>query len=55
MIKLQISILPYFADVITDWVQLVRDLPKNAPEGITFTEEEISKVMGGNAKKLLNL
>jgi len=38
-----------------DWVQLIKDLPKNAPDGITFTEEEISKVMGGNAKKLLNL
>jgi len=38
-----------------DWVQHVKNLPKNAPEDITFTEEEISKIMGGNAKKLLKI
>jgi hypothetical protein len=38
-----------------DWVQVVKDLPKNAPDGIDFTEEEISAILGGNARKLLNL
>jgi len=39
----------------TEWVQLIKDLPKNAPEGIQFTEEEIALVLGGNAQKLLQL
>ena len=38
-----------------DWVQHVKDLPKKAPEGITFTKEEISKILGGDAKKLLKI
>lgn len=38
-----------------DWVQLLKDLPQNAPDGITFTEEEINLLLGGNAQKLLNL
>ena len=48
---------PSFRSVMSnaDWVQLIKDLPQKAPEGITFTEEEIQKVMGGNARKLLNL
>jgi predicted TIM-barrel fold metal-dependent hydrolase len=39
----------------TEWVQIIKDLPKNAPEGIQFTEEEIALVLGGNAQKLLQL
>jgi len=38
-----------------DWVQMIRDLPRNAPDGITFTEEEIGMILGGNAKRLLGL
>jgi len=38
-----------------DYIQLVRDLPKNAPDGITFTEEEIDAVLGGSAAKILGL
>ncbi|MCK5514666.1 MAG: amidohydrolase family protein, partial [Deltaproteobacteria bacterium] len=38
-----------------DWVQLLKDLPQKAVEGVTFTEEEITAVLGGNAQKLLNL
>jgi len=38
-----------------DWVQLLKDLPQKAPDGIAFTEEEIALLLGGNAKKLLNL
>ena len=38
-----------------NWVQLVKDLPANAPEGITFTKEEVAAILGGNAAKLLGL
>ena len=38
-----------------NWVQLIRDLPKNAPEGIDFTEEEVAAILGGNAASLLGL
>lgn len=48
---------PIFSIVIPtkDWIQLLRDLPKNAPEGITFTEEEVNAILGGNAATLLGL
>jgi predicted TIM-barrel fold metal-dependent hydrolase len=39
----------------TDWIQLIRDLPRNAPEGIDFTEAEIKLILGGNAQRLLGL
>jgi hypothetical protein len=39
----------------TDWVQMIKDLPHKPPEGISFKEEEVSAVLGGNAKKLLNI
>jgi len=38
-----------------NWVQLIKDLPTNAPEGITFTEDEVDAILGGNAAKLLGL
>ena len=38
-----------------DYIQLIKDLPKNAPKGITFTQEEVDAILGGNAKKLLGL
>jgi predicted TIM-barrel fold metal-dependent hydrolase len=38
-----------------DYIQLIKDLPKNAPKGIAFTEEEVEAILGGNAKKLLDL
>ncbi len=48
---------PSFRSIMSneDWVQLIKDLPKNAPEGITFKEEEITALLGGNAQKLLGL
>lgn len=36
-----------------DWVELIKNLPKDAPEGITFTEEEITAMLGGNAARIL--
>ena len=38
-----------------DWIQLLKDLPANAPDGIVFTREEINAILGGNAAKLLGL
>jgi predicted TIM-barrel fold metal-dependent hydrolase len=38
-----------------DWIQLIKDLPHKAPEGIGFTQEEVEAILGGNAQKLLNL
>ena len=38
-----------------DWVQTIKDLPGNAPEGITFTEAEIAAVLGGNAQRVMKL
>lgn len=38
-----------------DWVQLIKDLPTKAPEGITFTEAEVEAMLGGNAARILGL
>ena len=38
-----------------EWIQLIRDLPTNAPAGITFTKEEVDAILGGNAASLLGL
>ncbi|MCP4682800.1 MAG: amidohydrolase family protein [Desulfobacterales bacterium] len=38
-----------------DWIQLIQDLPVNAPDGIKFTHEEIDAILGGNAAKLLGI
>lgn len=48
---------PSFRSIMSnaDWVQLIRDLPKKSPDGITFTEDEIGLVLGGNAQRLLGL
>ena len=38
-----------------DWVQLIRDLPEKAPEGIAFTRQEVDAILGGNAAAVLGL
>ncbi len=38
-----------------DYVQLIRGLLQKSPEGIKFTAEEISAILGGNAQRILNL
>lgn len=38
-----------------DWVQLIRDLPANAPPGLAFKQEEVAAILGGNARRLLGL
>lgn len=38
-----------------EWVELIRNLPSDAPEGIEFTTEEVDSILGGNAARLLGL
>ncbi|MDO8671000.1 MAG: amidohydrolase family protein, partial [Dehalococcoidia bacterium] len=37
------------------FVQILRDLPRKAPSGIKFTEEEVAAILGGNAQKVFGL
>lgn len=37
------------------WIQLIKDLPLHAPEGIEFTEAEVNAILGENAVALLAL
>jgi predicted TIM-barrel fold metal-dependent hydrolase len=37
------------------WVKTIQALPKNAPAGITFTQEEVDLMLGKNAQKILGL
>lgn len=48
---------PYLRAIMTDkdYVQLVKDLPIKAPEGISFTEAEVEAMLGGNAARILGL
>jgi predicted TIM-barrel fold metal-dependent hydrolase len=39
----------------SDLIRLMKDLPSKAPEGISFTEEEVSAMLGGNASSILGL
>jgi predicted TIM-barrel fold metal-dependent hydrolase len=36
-------------------IKLLKDLPEKAPAGICFTEEEVNRILGGNASALLGL
>jgi len=38
-----------------DYIQLIKNLPKDAPKGIKFTEEEVNAILGNNAAKLLGI
>lgn len=38
-----------------DWVWMIRNLPQQSAEGVTFTEEEINLLMGKSAQKHLRL
>jgi predicted TIM-barrel fold metal-dependent hydrolase len=39
----------------THWIQAIKDLPSKAPDSITFTQEEVDAILGGNAARLLGL
>jgi len=36
------------------WLEMIRSLPEQAPDGLVFTKEEIDALVGGNAKKVLD-
>jgi predicted TIM-barrel fold metal-dependent hydrolase len=38
-----------------DWIQMIKDLPTKAPEGITFTQEEVDAMLGGSAQKIFGI
>ena len=37
------------------YIQLIKNLPKDAPKGIKFTNEEVDAILGNNAAKFLGL
>jgi predicted TIM-barrel fold metal-dependent hydrolase len=38
-----------------NWIDLIRNLPNDAPEGIEFSQEEVDAMLGGNAAAMLGL
>ena len=38
-----------------DFIELMKELPQKAPEGINFTDEEINAILGGNATSIFDL
>ncbi|MBI2864059.1 MAG: amidohydrolase family protein [Chloroflexi bacterium] len=48
---------PNFTALVTneEFVQILRDLPRKAPPGIKFTEEEVAAMLGGNAQRVFGL
>jgi predicted TIM-barrel fold metal-dependent hydrolase len=38
-----------------DYIQLIQNLPKDAPKGIKFTEEEVEAILGNNAAQFLGI
>jgi predicted HicB family RNase H-like nuclease len=38
-----------------DWLNMIKELPGNAPDGIKFTKEEIDAVLGETPRKSLVL
>ena len=45
---------PFVAALMStkDYAELIRELPQKAPEGIAFTEAEVSAILGDNAAKI---
>ena len=37
-----------------EYADLIKGLPQNAPEGITFTEDEVNAILGGNADRIFS-
>lgn len=46
---------PAFEHILAarDWVQLIRDLPRNSPEGVRFSEAEVTALLHDNAARVL--
>jgi hypothetical protein len=37
-----------------EYADIIKGLPQNAPEGITFTEDEVNAILGGNADRIFS-
>jgi predicted TIM-barrel fold metal-dependent hydrolase len=48
---------PFVAALMStkDYAVLIRELPQNAPEGINFTEAEVTAILSDNAARILSL
>ena len=48
---------PFVAALMStkDYADVIKDLPQNAPDGITFTEAEVNGILGDNAATILSL
>jgi len=48
---------PFVAALMStkDYADMIKDLPQNAPDGITFTEAEVNGILGDNAATILSL
>ncbi len=48
---------PFVAALMStkDYADLIRELPQNAPEGINFTEAEVTAILSDNAARILSL
>lgn len=48
---------PYLRGLLPDkdWIQIIKDLPSKAPEGLKFTQEEVDLMLGGNAKRIFGI
>ena len=51
------SDMPCFEPLVSNrrWVEILRALPDDSPDGIKFTEKEVEAILGGNAASILNL
>ena len=47
--------IPSIIEPTKNWVQLLKNLPTAAPDGISFTAEEVDAMLGGNAAAVLGL
>ena len=47
--------IPSVVEPTRNWIQLLKDLPTNAPEGMNFSQEEVDAILGGNAASILGL
>jgi predicted TIM-barrel fold metal-dependent hydrolase len=48
---------PYYRPLMSskDYIQIVKDLPQNSPDGIAFTTEEVDTILGGAAAGILGI
>ncbi len=57
MRRARASDAPYFESHVSNrrWIEILRTLPDDSPDGIMFTEKEVEAILGGNAARILKL